>query len=324
MRVLLWISILLVGLWSAYWFIGRSTVERTANAFFDSAAARGLVATHQGLSISGFPNRFDLTLTGARLADQRSGFAWDGAFLQIFSLSYKPWHVIAAFPPLQHVVTPTEDMAIESAKLQASVVVSPNAALTLDRTTLVGSALSAASSRGWRLRADALRFATRLDPTRTDAHQIGLEISGLIPDPAWTRMLPSLPAAIETLRLDAVTGFSAPIDRHARETRPELLSLNLREGSLAWGDLNLFARGNLAFADGIPDGRIDIRVEGWRSLLPLIEATGAVKPEVVPTVERMLEVLAAQTGGEALELPLTFAGGQMRLGPLPLGPAPRL
>jgi hypothetical protein len=39
----------------------------------------------------------------------------------------------------------------------------------------------------------------------------------------------------------------------------------------------------------------------------------------------MFALLAAQTGDpEDLDLPLVFANGRMSLGPLPLGPAPRM
>jgi hypothetical protein len=42
-------------------------------------------------------------------------------------------------------------------------------------------------------------------------------------------------------------------------------------------------------------------------------------------VETGLTFVAGMTGGtDRLEAPLTFAGGRMALGPIPLGPAPRL
>lgn len=324
MRALLWISVLLVGLWSGYWFVGKAAVDRAAVAFFETAPQQGLHATHGGLSVVGYPSRFDLTVTDPVLRDLRSGASWQAPFVQILSLSYRPWHVIAAFAPRQSIGLPGQDLTLVSEKLQASVVVTPNTALTLDRTTLVGTGLGLTSTAGWALRTDELRFGTRADPSRSNTQDIGLEILGLTPDPQLAALLPDLPQVAERLYVTGFVGFSAPLDRFAGQTRPTVTQVELKEASLTWGPLAVVAKGDLAVDNGMPEGRIDIRVQGWRAMMPLIAATGVVKPEVVPTIERMLETLASQSGeAEMLDLPLIFTGGQMRLGPLPLGPAPR-
>ncbi len=325
MRALVWVVTALMALWSGYWFVGKGAVERAAIALFDRAPEQGLVAENAGLSVQGFPNRFDLTITSPRLGDPQTGIEWEAPFVQVLSLSYKPWHIIAAFAPEQTLRLRLQQVVLTSSKLQASVVVTPNTSLPLDRTTLIGSALGATSSAGWTIAADEVRFATRLDPSLANAHQIGLEIKGLSPDASLMALLPDQPARIDMLRLDATASLSAPLDRFAAQNRPVLTALTVTEGVLQWGDLGIFAKGDLAITNGLPEGRIDIRVEGWRGLVPMAVALGAVTPEVAPTVEGMLEALAAtsKTPG-ALELPLIFKGGRMSLGPLPLGPAPRL
>jgi hypothetical protein len=94
--------------------------------------------------------------------------------------------------------------------------------------------------------------------------------------------------------------------------------------------LELSAQGNLApDAQGLAEGTIDLRLKGWRSLPAVVVALGLVPPANAVTLQRGLEYLAksgAQSGGdpEVIALPLTFKSGKMSLGPLPLGPAPRL
>lgn len=325
MRLLLWISIFLAAIWSGYWYIGQSAFERGAEAFFQQAQSQGLVAQNNGLSIHGYPNRFDLTVTEPKIGDPRRGLEWSGPFIQILTLSYTPWHVIAAFPPTQVVTTPLEDITITSDKLQASVVVSPTPDLPLVRTAFVGSKLAFASTRNWSVTAEEIRFATRADPSIANAHDIGLEVKSLTPDPTIAALMPDLPATIALIRLDALASLSAPIDRHSGETRPTLTALSIKEGIFNWGALSVFAKGDLDVVSGYPAGRITIRIEGWRNLVTLAVAVGAVQPDVSPTVERMLETMATSAGNpEVLELPLIFANGRMSLGPLPLGPAPRL
>ena len=63
----------------------------------------------------------------------------------------------------------------------------------------------------------------------------------------------------------------------------------------------------------------------WRRLLEMAVATGLVAEPLAPTFERGLALLAALSGPpDTIDAPLTFARGQISLGPIPLGPAPKL
>lgn len=325
MRVLLWVTGLLAVLYAGYWFVGQRAMTSAAEGFFANATANGLRAGHEGISVTGFPSRFDLTVTTPDLADTRSGIGWQAPFVQIFTLSYKPWHVIAAFAPSQIIDSPAQQITVKNAKLQASVIVTPGTALALDRITVVGDQVQVASSLGWVLAADTLRLATRIDLTRANTHDIGVEVIRLSPDPALAALMPNLPPVIDLARLDAFASFSAPIDRHMRDTRPRLDGFSIRSAAFNWGDLQASAKGDVIVINGMPEGRIDLSVRGWRDLVTLGVNTGAISPEVAPTALTLMEAYAKASGDpELLEMPLVFAAGRMSLGPLPLGPAPRL
>lgn len=329
MRVMLAVVLGLALLWGGYWFVGSATLERSAEAWFAGQAAQGRIATRDSLGVRGFPNRFDLTVEGVHLADLASGLGWQAPFIQIFSLTYKPWHVIAALPHEQQFQTPQQDITLTSKKLQASLIVEPGAALTLDRIAMVGEGLAARSSRGWQLAAATARLATRQAVGLPNAHEIGLDVTDLALDPALMAALAgrsTLPAQVAVTRIDAIATFSGPIDRFATTARPALLGIDLREARLRWGDLTLFGKGQVRVGpDGLASGRIDLRLENWRmALLPAV-ALGLITPEVAPTVERAMEALAGQSPNpDVLDLPLIFAAGRASLGPIPLGPAPRL
>lgn len=328
MRALVAAVLVLTVLWGGYWFAGSRALERAAEDWFAAQAAAGRVAERQDLSVAGFPSRFDLTVTAPRLADPQSGWGWEAPFVQVFSLTYKPWHVIAALPNEQRLTTPGDTITLTSAKAQASLVVEPGTDLTLDRSVLVGEAITAAASSGWTIGAEAARLATRQDPARTDAHEIGLEVANLALDESLVAALErqsDLPGRISLVRLDAIAGLTAPIDRHFADKSPRLREVEVKEGLVRWGDLAIFARGTLTTGpDGLAQGRIDIRVENWRKALPAARAAGLLTPDMARTLERGLEAVA-QAGGNAdvLALPLTMQDGWMALGPLPLGPAPR-
>jgi hypothetical protein len=325
MRALVWFAGILVVLYSGYWFVGQRAMLSGTEAFFANASEQGLVAENRGITVQGFPSRFDLTVTDPRLANPRAGVEWQAPFVQILTLSYRPWHVIAAFAQTQSFTTPTGTITLTNQKLQASLVVTPGPSLTLNRTTLVGSDVMAVSTLGWTLSAGDLRLATKIDPSLANTYDIGVEVADLTPDPALTALMPDLPRVIDLVRLDANASFSAPIDRFAPEKSPLLTALTIRQGQFNWGSLQAYASGDLTVVAGVPEGRIDLSVRGWRDLVALMLNTGAIKPEIAPTALTLIEAYAAMSGDpDVLEMPLVFAAGQMSLGPLPLGPAPRL
>ncbi|MGB8812432.1 MAG: DUF2125 domain-containing protein [Paracoccaceae bacterium] len=326
----LWTVVMGLGLlWGGYWFVGSQAVERGAESWFADQAAQGMIATRDTLVVRGFPNRFDLTVEGLHLADPASGYGWRAPFVQIFSLTYKPWHVIAALPPSQSFQTPFQDVTLTSDKLQGSVVVVPGTALALDRVTAVGDGLALRSSLGWLLAAKQARFGTRPDPADANAHEIGFEVSGLVPDPALMKVLAgqtNLPPEIEVVRLDSTATLSVPLDRYVAETTPALNKLVIREGLIRWGSLVFFAKGSVVpDAQGFAEGRIDLRIEDWRQALAAAVAMGVIKPEIAPTLDQALGLLAQQSGDpDVLNLPLSFQSGQVSLGPIPLGRGPQL
>ena len=70
---------------------------------------------------------------------------------------------------------------------------------------------------------------------------------------------------------------------------------------------------------------IALRVEGWRPAWEALRAAANLPPLVQSGIAAMLENLSRQSANpEVLDLDLVMEGGMMRLGPMPLGPAPRL
>jgi hypothetical protein len=246
--------------------------------------------------------------------------------VQILSLSYRPWHIIAAFAKQQQVQTPWQDLAVASDKLQGSVVFVPGTNLALDRLTLVGDGMRVTSDLGWTVGVDKLRFSTRQVDGDRIRHEIGLEMLGLQPDSGVTAALPDFPEALEKLRLDAIVTLTVPLDHRAGQARPRASHVDVKEVRLVWGTLVLSGSGSIAAAaDGLAEGRITLRLTNWRDAMPLAVAAGLFTAEVAPTWQNMLALLAAQTGTpEDLDLPLIFASGRASLGPFPLGPAPRM
>ncbi|MDZ4135084.1 MAG: DUF2125 domain-containing protein, partial [Paracoccaceae bacterium] len=215
--------------------VGARGLEKAARAWFAGQAAQGYLAQNAGLAVQGFPNRFDLTITAPRLSDPARGIGWQAPFVQILSLSYKPWHIIAALPPTQTLTLPGSALTLTSDKLQASLIVEPTPALTLDRLAIAGSRLTLRADAGWQISAQSARLATRQAQLLRNTHEIGIEINGLTPDPALTSALvppADMPETIDQIALSLLLAFSGPIDRFTPQSRPVLMSLEVKEATL--------------------------------------------------------------------------------------------
>ena len=326
MRFVLWLGLILGVLWGGYWFAGSTAIERGVSQWFATSGGRGVIAENRGLSVSGFPSRFDLTITNPRLTDPLTGWGWQAPFAQVLSMTWKPWHVIAVLPADQEITAPGQKIALTTSKLAASLRLQPSSDLTFEELVVEGRDIVADSDLGWRVAAKSALLALARDTTRPFGQHLGLEVVDLRPDPALARLLPDLGQVISTVHLDAVLTLSAALDRHAAATAPSVTGLTLNDLRLTWGSLHLSAQGQVAPGpDGVAKGQIDFRIEGWRQVPKLAVALGLVRPEMGESLINGLEVLAKSGADpDVLDLPLTFADGWMTLGPVPLGPAPML
>ena len=327
MRKLFWLALVAAGLWGGYWFVGAATLERQTAAFFDSAAANGLVARRDTISVAGFPNRFDLTIDGVDIAGPATGFGWKAPFVQLLTMTWKPWHIIAAFPTEQVISTPDQSVTITSDRLMASLHLHPQTTLGLYETRLEGTNLGFASDLGWSIGVEKLFASTLEDAANPNLQRLGVTVDNVAPDAKILAALTTtdLPGLIETLHLDATATFAAPVQLAAPDVQPRLLAVDVKDARIIWGALKLTAAGNLtAGPDGVAAGIITIRVDGWRRLPAVIAALGLIGPDMAPNIERGLEVMAkAGPDPEILELLLVCKDGRMSFGPFPLGPAPQ-
>lgn len=325
MRLILWAVLGLGLLWAGYWFVGARQIRLGVAEWFAQQEAAGLTAENQGIAVAGFADRFDLTLTAPHLEDPASGWGWRAPFAQVLAMTWKPWQWIAVLPNSQELITPFgQTLTLGSTRLRASLLSRPDFSLPLERAVIEGESLTLASDLGWRALAEKLVLAAQHDPTRGNALRLGAEVRNLDLPAALTQSLPELGARISTLHLDATASFTNPVT--LRLAPSEVTDLTLSAAALTWGPLEISAKGRLtADPQGYATGKIDVSVKNWRILPRLMVALGLVPARNEETVQRGLAFLAKLgPDPETLALPVMFREGVTLLGPLPIGPAPRL
>lgn len=318
-------AVVLAGLYGGYWFVAASAAERGANAAVAALDARGWDVAHDGIRVAGFPSRIDTTVTAPRLADPATGLGWEASSFAVFALSYRPNEVIASWPREQVVTVPGDRIAVTSDSMQASAAVAAAGDLPLDSVTFDAMAVQAAADSGWSAAADRVLAAFRRAGPGPADYDLFVEATGLtLPAPLVAALDPQgrLGAAAEVLRADVAVTLDQPLNRHM--TGAAATAITLRSAHLAWAGTDITATGTLTAGDGgLAEGRITVNVQDWRRLLEVAADTGAIAPGRLAMAEGALAAIADPATG-ILSMPLTLANGQMSLGPLPLGAAPRM
>jgi hypothetical protein len=323
------IVILLVGslAWMVWWAVGQGAYEQGLNAWIKDRRTEGWAADVGTLETRGFPNRFDTTLTDLRLADPETGVAWAVPMLQILSLAYKPHQVILVVAENHRFSTPVETLDIRHEDARASLFLKPEAALGLDRAVLILSDLGVAAESGWDMSLASGRFAAESVAAADNTYRIGAEVTDLaLPRPTRRLLDPAgvLPKSVGTLHLDATLAFDRPWDRHAiEEARPQPTAIDLSDLSARWGDVTFRAAGKVAVGpDGYPEGEVAIRAVEWRKILDMAVASGVLPESARAPLENGLSLMSGPK--DTLDVTLGFDGGFVRLGVIPIGPAPQL
>ena len=330
MRIILWVVFAAAFLWAGYWFVGSRAMETGLVTWLEDRQEEGWLAEYTTLNTRGFPNRFDTVVTDLELADPRTGVAWSLPKLEILMLSYKPNHIIAVMPNTQTIASPNERITITNDDMRGSVVFQPDTSLSLLRSVFEIDNATFTSTKDWTATIKAGQFATKQTVARKNAHDVLFSATDVGPSKnLLARLDPAgvLPKIFETLRIETTLGFDAKWDRLAIErARPQVTDIDLKILQANWGPMDLYMAGELTVdAAGIPTGTITVRAQNWREMLSVAVAAGAVPQNISKTVESALNFLASMSGNpKTLDAPLTFQGGKISFGPIPLGPAPRI
>ena len=318
------ILILVAGLgWSAHWFWGKQVLSSAFESWFAERRDDGWQADYADMAIRGFPNRHDTTWTDLEIHDPDSGYGWRAPFFQLFLLSYNRHHAIATWPDRQVITTPQGDIEVTSDSLQASLITSGDDHVP-DRANLAADTL-ALTRGGSTTTLTSLRAGMQRSGPAT--YDIAVTVDGLALPAGITRAIgDALPATFEKARLQVQIGLSEDWTLTTGNTRPQPRRVDLALAELEWGPMALRVSGALQIdAEGRGTGAIDLEAANWQDMLAVARASGSVPDFVIDGLEAALPILAGITGSrDTLDVTLTLDRGEMRLGPLPIGEAPRL
>lgn len=315
------VTVVVAALWSGWWFIGSRAAQQGAIAGIDAARAQGWTIAYDDLSVAGFPNRFDTTVSEPRVTTPDGTVEWSAPFVQVFSLAYRLNHVIAVAPPRMSFEVPGEAIDVTNADLRASVVLSASAQPVLDRSTVTMEALRVALADLW-VEVATGRFATRQAGGET-AHDVALSLSRLTLSPSVRAALDPaerLPELIDGVEIEVEVGLT---DAVGPGRTPQVQSVLIRRAEVTWGETRANLAGEVSVgSDGFPAGALMLGLRNWEPLILNAVAQGLLTPGEAAVLNGGIGGLA-RSDGEA-QVPVTLADGQLSVLGLPIAVLPRL
>ncbi|MCP1169815.1 DUF2125 domain-containing protein [Limimaricola litoreus] len=300
-----------------WWVWGSRAVDARLAELTEELRAAGWRVEYQTDGTGGFPYRFDLDLRDLELVSPDGTFGWQSPRMRLVAQSYQPGRLILAADETHRVSIPGQDLDITVTGPRASGAVEIGETLPVTEFTAEAADLRIVSSLGWESGVERLLAALRPNGAAR-GYDAYARLDGVALPASWG-LGTALPAEIDRAVIDADLTFGTPLALSGAPATLEQVAVD----SLAveWDAVSVEGDGTLSVdAQGFPVGELVLRITGWELLLDLAARAG------VPIAESSL--LRGALGGMAddgvLTAPIGFADGQMRLGFIPLGEAPRL
>ncbi|MEM9755899.1 MAG: DUF2125 domain-containing protein [Pseudomonadota bacterium] len=298
-------------IWAGLWFAASVAVERNVVHWLATGGAEA-----DSVNVGGFPLALRTDITGLAIRDPAADLSWTVPAAVISQPAVRPNSAAAEI---------TGPHRLDWAGVPITIThdtLSGNAAVAL----MEGGALS--TVRLTATEAEVTAPDLSLSPLSAETVDVAVERRGhagyaveLALDGARAFEAPG------DLRISAVVELDHPLDHGALSgTVPRIQSLRVTELTGDWGGMVLTVSGMVSVdPQGFPDGELRVQAADWAAGLRAAEAAGLFGPEGSGPVGATLAILAASEGSpEHIDTTLVFFDGRIFLGPVPLGPAPRL
>lgn len=312
--------------WSFGWIRLRNEVFRHMDDYARAAAEDGWRIDWQKRSLSGYPFRLDLEVEAPRLIEA-SGWGLSAPRLKAEAFVFSPGHWIIVAPDgatLRRRIGGPVRLVAKALRASLSDATAHPARLSVEGLDLTFTAPPGAAPT-LITRATGLHIHTKAGPADQGAFYVEIDGAQLTGNGALAAFSGGSPV---TLKTDAI--FS-----HASALGGSSLAGALRAWSQAGGDIKVRtlglvgARGEIETTSGEVTvdnsgrlkGRLALKAKPGARLLALIGGSNAAS---APEMETARAVLAARRVGDQADVTVDFEAGQTTLGPVGVGPAPRI
>ena len=313
--------LILVGAWTAYWFIAKDQLDKGIDEWIAAERANGAELEYSSKSLGGFPYRFELVVNDP-IYQPAGAPRWEGEQLR---LVMQPWN-------WQHVIaySPGRNLLTEAGGLRQTVTLDKTSAASLswnsdtieriglqmgNATALIDGETYATTGFSLNLKPregaeDDLMIALQWDRLTINAAPQGAEFLGdtIGPSRLIGEVRSFFPAWIRS---------GGNPERFHRALVQEDGAVEIAQGLLDWGPLDLGVKGDIKFDDGLAHGSLGMRIESADELRDALDASGQLGQQENAMLT-MLETSSADGGF----LTFTIKDSEVRMGLIPVGTLP--
>ena len=320
-------SLCLAAALSAYWAWSAGELRDALAEWRRQQAAKGLQVAYQNPVIDGFPLTLELSVSQPSIT-AAGKWQWQGPPVSGQTKLYHPQRITIAAPGRHRITFAKSGLPrwIDIDAQGANGELGLDGAGRLVSARLQLDAVSATTAAGQQLSADQLASSVILsepeDAVPAPLHSIRISVRNLVLPKAALRPFSEEIAGLEIQgRLFGWTSGkwspSAPARWRDLGGRLEIASL-----SLLWNGLAVSASGPLALDQELrPEGVLDAWWRGLSETIDRLATAKVLKAEAVLALKIGLLALPTRTaadGAKEVSLPITFEGGQLYLGPIPV------
>ena len=320
----LFLALLLAG-YTGYWFYIAHRLAADVVPWAEARRAQGYTLHWDGFTVSGYPSKFRLSFSGAAVGGTRPlPFAATAPLLigEARPWNLQRWGVNA--PQGVHAAAPSQGDDIAAAAIDGELALADATALDLTAHDVAGGGKAAGLAVA-EARLQLILPLQRPVSHRDTAASGALRLTGA----KLPQAVSPFGDTIETLRLaGSLKGTIPPGPLHQALTvwRDDGGTIELAEGVLRWGALDLRANGTLALDEAMqPEGSLTATIEDQGAIIDAAVAAGYLRAGDAPFIKIFLGLMAkpGRDGKKRLTLPLSLQNGRVYLGPAQVAALPR-
>jgi hypothetical protein len=326
------VLVILLGGYSAFWFVVAGQIENGIGEWAESLRPHNVDLSWRTIRVGGFPLVFRAELAEALLRDPA---LTPPAEIRVPRLeaSAHPWNFrnwrLAAPAGLTATLGPPEKPAgtLSAREATGTVATSSDDGAAI-RVRLDEMAVDAATMRVAARQVDLALSLPQHPPQTAGERAIAVALA------LREVTVPAVPAPLrnplDEVSLAAVVMApvpAAPPREAAAAWRDAGGTVELERVALRWGTLAVSGSGTMALdAELQPLGSFSAAIEGYDELISALVASGRLRARDAGLAQMALGFLAKPGPNRRPQIsaPLTIQDGQMLLGPVKLGPAPRI
>lgn len=322
MKRLLAVIIVATLAYSGWWFYAAYNLRSSVADWFTTQRAAGAQVDYADLTVRGFPNRTDLTITEPMIIAADGPFGWSAPFLQILALSYNQRHVIVALPDTQTLTTGKGEVAVTSDGMLASVIHDNGAVV---RSNLESTVLNMTGPDHALAMADVNAALQKIDANPA-SYRVAISIGSLAATSPQVAQNIS-PESLASLRAELELSFDHPLTADAfAGALPQVTGMTLTRSEISYGAVTFKVTGDASFdAAGRATGEVTLTAENWHDAISNARENGDLPAVLSEGIIELLSMLSTFSGArDALDVTLGLDRGTVLIGPIPVGKLPPL